>query len=86
MAYKIRKTLIIFWAMVLLLELGKPLPVAAAVMEREREKSTPSGIAYSDLAERIEKFIQERKSAAASVSLQGCRVLIRIQEVITRLL
>lgn len=47
----------------------KPLSVYAAEMITVKEKSTPSGIAYSDLDERIQKFISERELGTASVSL-----------------
>ena len=64
-----KKALIVFLAIIQFFVLVRPLPVYAADMETVEEKSTPSGIAYSDLEERIQKFIAERESGTASVSL-----------------
>lgn len=69
MKHFLKKTLIIFLGIIQFFVLVKPLPVYAADMETMEEKSTPSGIAYSDLEERIQKFIAERESGTASVSL-----------------
>lgn len=69
MKHFIKKAFIVFWTIIQLFALGMPLPVYAADMETVEEKSTPSGITYSDLGEKIQKYIAERESGTASVSL-----------------
>jgi len=67
MNHFIKKAVVIFLAAVQIIALINPISVYAA--DKGTERSTTTGIAYSDLDENIQKFIQERKSGTASVSL-----------------
>lgn len=69
MNHFIKKTVVVFCAAIQIIALISPISVYAEDKGTVEERSTPSGIAYSDLEENIQKFIQERKSGTASVSL-----------------